>query len=260
MTTFSLFWAFRIYDLQVGLKAELFHFALDNILRAEQYGNSDTFLVYPLGGLKYIRKVSFGEYHSLRILAGTFLKHTDFSVATAKPIHQLFAVSVPVGDGFLCDTCLYSGFGNSGRHFVDKAWVKRLRNNVFLTKAKIGASIYQIHLVWYGFLGQLGQGVYRGQFHFFIDLGSAYIQGATEDKGEPKYVIHLVRGIGAACGHDDVRTGLSSQVISNLRGRVGHSKHDRVFGHAKEHLWTYYISFGKTDKDISIFHGFFKSV
>ena len=256
MTTFGFLITLRVNDLQVGLETKFFHIAKDNILTTEEYRNSDTLLVYTLGSLEHFEYICFREYHTFWILAGTLLKDTDFAIATTEPVHKLFAVSIPVSNRLLSHSRFYSCFGNSRWYFIDKARVERLRDDIFFSESEV-YSIYQIDLIRYCFLSQIRQGMYCGDLHFLIDLGSTYVQGTAEDEGESKDIVHLVRSIRTASSHDDILTSLDSQVIGNLRSRVGHSKNDRIFGHAKEHFGAYHISFRKSDKDIRILHGFF---
>ena len=70
-----------------------------------------------------------------------------------------------------------------------------------------------------------------GQFHGFVDTRGANIQRTAEDEREAQHVVHLIREVRAAGGHDYVRARFAGYVRVNFRVRVRTSEDHRVSGH-----------------------------
>ena len=70
-------------------------------------------------------------------------------------------------------------------------------------------------------MGQLGNRMHRRQLHLFVDRRRADVQRAAEDEREAKYVVDLVRVVGAAGTDDGVIADLLRQRRQDFRLRVG---------------------------------------
>src|SRR5690606_11452884 len=80
----------------------------------------------------------------------------------------------------------------------------RLGNQVFGAEADVVSAIGGRHHFVLLFLGQLGDGVHRGHFHFARNGGGADIKRPAENVRKAQDVVDLVRVVGTARGHDDV--------------------------------------------------------
>ena len=85
-------------------------------------------------------------------------------------------------------------------------------------------------------MGQLGNRMHRRQLHLFVDRRRADVQRAAEDEREAKYVVDLVRVVGAAGTDDGVIADLLRQRRQNFRLRVGQGEDQRRPRHLLHHL------------------------
>ena len=79
-------------------------------------------------------------------------------------------------------------------------------------------------------IDEVGQGVGGGDFHFFIDLACADVEGAAEEAGEYAGVIDLVRHV-AAAGAEDIDAGFARVFEHHFGYGVCHAEDDVLFGH-----------------------------
>ena len=73
--------------------------------------------------------------------------------------------------------------------------------------------------------------MHRRQLHGFVDTRGAHIQRAAEDEREAQHVVHLVREVRTAGGHDHIRARFAGYVRVNFRVGVGAGENHRVSGH-----------------------------
>ena len=64
------------------------------------------------------------------------------------------------------------------------------------------------HLVRHVLARQVGQGLGRGDLHLVIDGAGPHVERAAEDVGKAQHVVDLVGIVGAARGHDGIRSDL----------------------------------------------------
>ena len=97
--------------------------------------------------------------------------------------------------------------------------------------------------------------MYGSQFHFFIDMFGAHIQGSSENI-KAQHIVHLVGEIASAGCHDQVFTHGDPFGIGDLGIRVGQRENDRVSGHRFDHVLFDHITHAQANEYIGIFHGF----
>ena len=85
-------------------------------------------------------------------------------------------------------------------------------------------------------LGQLGNRVHGRNFHLIGDGGGAAVQCPTEDVGEAQDVVHLVRIVRTARGHDDVVAHAVRELGRDLGVGVRQREDHRALGHGGHHL------------------------
>ena len=115
-----------------------------------------------------------------------------------------------------------------------------------------------VHYIGYRLFGEVGDGMYCGDFHFFVDGLGLCVKCTAEDIGETDYIVYLVRIVGTAGGHQYIRTRCHGIFIRDFRGRIGKGEYNRMIGHAAYHVLCQYITFGKSQEYIGTFDGFGK--
>ena len=63
-----------------------------------------------------------------------------------------------------------------------------------------------VHNIGYRLFCQVGNGMYGGNLHFFVDGFGLSIQGTAEDIGETDYIINLVRIVRPSGCHQYIGT------------------------------------------------------
>ncbi|MNL73017.1 hypothetical protein D3C87_1984230 [compost metagenome] len=87
--------------------------------------------------------------------------------------------------------------------------------------------------------------MHSGQLHFLVNLRRTHVERAPEYVREAEHVVYLVGVIRAAGSHDHILARFYRVRIRDLGVRVGHCKHDWVFGHRFNHFLRNDIGCGK---------------
>ena len=117
-----------------------------------------------------------------------------------------------------------------------------------------------VHYIGYGLLGEVGDGVYRGNLHFLVDGFGLRVERAAEDVGEADDVVNLVRIVGTAGRHQYIRACGHGVLVRYFRSRVGKGEHNGMVGHAAHHILCQYIAFGQAEEYVGAFDGFGKGM
>ena len=167
---------------------------------------TDTFGFGFYSGFQHIGVRTFGKYHALRIATGGVVKLAGQFAFVTHQFAELYAVSIPVFNVFTGYTAFHSSLGYCTGNFSDKTRVNRFRDEVFRAETKVVNMISLVHNIGYRLFCQVGNGMYGGNLHFFVDGFSLSIQGTTEDIGETDYIINLVRIVRPSGCHQYIGT------------------------------------------------------
>ena len=196
--------------------------------------------------LQHVGVDAFCKYYTLRVASGCLSQLAGEFALLSHQLFQMLTVFVPIGNGLLGYTAFHGSPCHSHGHFSNESWVYGFGYEVVRTEGEIVHLISFIYHVRYRKLGQIGNGVYGGQLHLFVDGCGCHIQGSTENIGETYDVIYLV-GIVAATGrHQYIRTGAHGIFIRDLRDGIGQGKHDWVVCHAANHVLCQHVAFGQS--------------
>ena len=99
-------------------------------------------------------------------------------------------------------------------------------------------------------MGQLRNGVHRGQLHLFVDRRRADVQRAAEDEREAEHVVHLVRVVGTPGADNGVFTHRFRQRRQNFRLRVRQGQDHRRARHLLHHLLGQHFRTRAAEEDI----------
>ncbi len=154
----------------------------------------------------------------------------------AQPGLERVAVGLEVRDRLPGDAGVNRGLGDCGRLPEQHARVEGLGDDVLPAELDAIAAVGAQDGIRYILLGQVREGAHGGDLHLVVDGPGAHVECATEDEREPENVVHLVRVIRAAGGDYHVGTRLGGILVSDLRVRVGHRKHDGIVRHRTHHL------------------------
>ena len=200
--------------------------------------------------MQYTRLFPFSQHHALRRFACQRENRLHEQVGFVDEFGQLIDVSVKVGNWTRCHTGIHRRLRHRRGDFDDQTRVERFRNNVFRPEAQVLVAIGGGH--HFALLGvrQLSNGVYRGQFHLFVDGSSADVQRAAEDEREAQNVVNLVRVVGTAGANDGVRTHLFRQRRQDFRFRVGEGQDHWRTRHLLNHFLRQHFRTRATEENV----------
>ena len=162
---------------------------------------ADTFGFRFNGGFQHIRVNAFGKHYTLRVAAGGVIQLAGQFGFISHKFAQVYAISVPILDIGTCHSAFHSSSCHGTGNFGDEAWVYRFRDEIFRPERKIVHVVCCIHDVGYRLFCQIGNSVYGGDFHFFVDRLGMRIQSTAEDVRETDNIVNLVRIVGTSGCH-----------------------------------------------------------
>ncbi len=169
---------------------------------------------------------------------------------------QFVAIGRHVLDGAKCHAAV-GGSLRYGRCNLDhQARIKRLGNQIFRAKSQLLTRIGCRHHFALLCLRQLGNGVYSRNFHFDRDGRGTRIQRTAEDVRKAQHVVHLVRIVGTARGHDGIVTYLLDFLRKNFWRGVCQCKDQRFGGHFGHHVFLQHASGGEAQKNVRAINDF----
>src|SRR5277367_5236321 len=221
---------------------------------AEQDGHGYLFFQYRLAGSQDSLVVSLGKDDlpgfSLRLVN----HHARDLVGLAQMTLEALAVFGNV-NRFLGHSGFDRGLGDGRGLPHQHTWIKRFRDQVIGTELEARDSVGAAHRVRHIFLGQICQGAGGSKLHLFVNHGGTHVQGAAEDEGESKNVVHLVGKVRTPGGYDDVIAARLGLFIGDFGIRVGQSEDDGARSHRTHHLRGNCTLHGQAEKHIGVFHG-----
>ena len=246
----------RVEDLHLAqLQVVLVHHLLDALGVAQQDGFGNALVDGGFGGLEDFVVLGLGKHHAHGAFACALCNAALELVVAAQAGVQVELVCFPVFDGLLGHTAFDGRFGYSDRNAGDQSWVERFGNDQVASKGDVAHVVRLVHLVGHRFFGEFCQGLDRSQFHGVVDGGGPHIQGSAEDVGEAQYVVHLVRMVRAAGGHDQVLAHAHGRGVWDLGLGVGQGKYDGVVGHGGHHVLVHNARGRKAQEHIGAVHG-----
>ena len=189
---------------------------------------------------------AFGKYHTLRIATGRVVELAGQLRFLSHQFAEMCFIIIPVLYILTGNTTLHSGTGHGDGYFRDQAGIYRFRNKIFRTEGEVVHMVGFVHYIGYGLFGQIGNGVYSGNFHLFIDRFRLRVESSAEDIRETDYIINLIGIIRTSGCHQYVRAGCHGVFVRDFRGRVCQGKDDRHRSHATHHILRQSVSFGES--------------
>ena len=212
------------------------------------------------GSFQHVGVDTFGKYDTLRAAAGSVIKLAGQFGFVSHQFAQVYAVSVPVFDFRACHSAFHGCSRYGTGNFGDEARVYRFRDEVFRTEREVIHMICCVYYIGYRLFGQVGDGVYCCDFHFFVDCFRVRVECATEDVWESDHVVDLVGIVGTSGGHQYVGAGVHCFFVSNFRIGVCQCEDDRHRSHAAHHILAQYVAFGQAEEHVCAFDCFFQRV
>ncbi len=195
----------------------------------------DLLVEQDLAGAQNLGLLAFGEHNPFGLLLRLVDHGAHHFVGAAEAALQFLAILVKIDR-----PPRHAGFHGRLRHrrgLPDQhARIEGLGNDVFAAEFHPLHAIGAQHRIGHVLLGQPGQGERGGALHLVVDGGGADVQGAAENEGEAQHVVDLVGKVGAAGGHDGIRTRGQRHVVGDFRIRVGEGEDDRVGRHRHHHI------------------------
>ena len=141
---------------------------------------------------------------------------------------------------------------------IDQPGIQRFWNNVLPSEMEVLHLVCLVHHFGNIFLGQLGQGIHRGDLHLFVDPGGAHIQGPPENKRKAEHIVDLIGIIRTPGGKNDILPRLHGFLIGNFGIGIGHGKNDGIPVHRFQHLRGEHIRHRQSQEHISTRHDLFQ--
>src|SRR5690606_8604568 len=144
----------------------------------------------------------------------------------------------------------HGSFRHGDRYVRQQPLVERLRDQVVRAESQRLALVHARDFVARFQERQVGDGMDAGYLHFVVYRGGADVQRATEQERETEYVVHLVRVIRPARGHDRVRASFAGNFRQYLRRRICQSQNERPVRHGSHHVRAEHVRCRKAEKDV----------
>ncbi|MCY1518156.1 hypothetical protein D9M68_528650 [compost metagenome] len=226
-----------VIELFTQAQAELLDALGDDGRAADQRGTSQAFVHHDLRGAQHAFFLAFAVRHALlRCALGGVEDRLHGGARGVDEALQLVAVGVQVLDRAQRHAAFLGRLGHGRRDLHHQARVEGLRNQVFGAEAQLFTGVGGGHALALLGLGQLGDGVHRGDLHLVGDGGGARVERAAEDEREAQDVVDLVRVVGAARGHDHVVAHRMGVFGRDLGVRVGQREDHRLGRHLRDHF------------------------
>ena len=169
---------------------------------------------------------------------------------------QPFAVGVEIGDRSQRHAAIGRSLGHSGRDLDHQPRVERLGYQVFRAEGEFFADVGQRHDFTLLGLRQVGNRMYRCNFHLDCDGRSPGVECATKNVGKTQDVVDLIRKISTAGGDDGIVANGFHFVGRNLRIRVRQRKNDRPCSHFPNHVGLEHAAGRQAQKHVGPFNDF----
>ena len=232
----------------------------DDLVVAQQDGVADAFGLCLYGCLQHGGVYGLGEDHALRVgCCGGVELLRELGLLSEQHRQRVF-VGFPVVDGLACHAALYGCACHGGAHLADESWVDGLRYEVVAAEVQVVHLVHVVHHVGHWLLGQVGNGVYGGHLHLFVDGGGVHVECAAEDVGESDDVVYLVGIVGASCRHQHVGACVHGVLVGDLRRGVGQGEDDGVVGHRAHHVLRQHVALRQSYEHVGAAHGLFQRV
>ena len=187
-------------------------------------------------GFQHVGVSAFGKYHTLRVAAGRVVELAGQLGFLSHQFAEMRFIFIPVLDILAGHTTLHSGTGHGDGYFRNQTRIYRFRNKIFRTESEVVYMVSFVHYIGYRLFGQIGNGVYGGNLHLFVDCFCLSVERSAEDIWETDYIINLVRIVRTSGCHQHVGTGSHGIFVRDFRGRVCQGKDDRHRSHAAHHI------------------------
>ena len=158
-------------------------------------------------GFQHVGVSAFGKYHTLRVTAGGIVELAGQLGFLSHQFAEMRFIFIPVLDILAGHTTLHSGTGHGDRYFRNQTRIYRFRDKVFRTESEVVHMVSFVHHIGHGLFGQIGNGVYGGNLHLFVDCFCLSVERSAEDIRETDYIINLVRIVRTSGCHQHVGAG-----------------------------------------------------
>ena len=237
----------NIHDVVVKLffqtQAEFLDALGDHRRPTDQGRTGQAFVHHNLAGAQHAFFFTLGVGHTFFSgLLGSGKNRLHGGAGGVHKTLQLLAVGVHVGDGPQSHPAVSCRLGHSRRNLHHQARVKGFGNQIFRAKRQFFTGVGGSNHLTLLSLGQLGNGVHSGNFHFDGDGGRTGIESATKNIRETQDVVDLIRVIGTACGHDRVIAYRLDVFRRDFRVWVGQRKNDGIDRHLSDHVFFEYTT------------------
>ena len=226
-----------VIQLFFEAQAKFFDALRNHRRAANQCGASQAFIDHNLASAQHALIFTFGISNAL---VGSFLGCIENRLhRRAAGIHkalQLLFVGFHIGNRAKRHATVLRSLSHRWRNLHHEARIKGLGNQIFWAEGELFADISgSDHFALLG-LRQLGNCMYRCNFHLYRDRGSARIECTAKDVGKTQNVVHLIGVIRAPRGHDRIVAHSMHLFGQDFWVRVGQRQDQRLGRHAFHHL------------------------
>ena len=240
-------------------QAEFLHARVQHGRAAHQDRARQFFIDHHLHRAQDALFFAFGVDDALHFRRG-LLGHREHRLhegaGTVDELLQAVGVGFQVLDRTGGDAGIGSGFRHGRCNLGQQARVERHRDQVFRTEGQVGDAVGGGDDVRLFGVGQVGDRVHHGDFHFAGDGAGAAIERAAEDIREAQHVVDLVRVVRTAGADDGVAAHRFHVFRQDFRIRVGQGQDQRVRRHLLDHVLFQHAAGGQAEEDVGALDAF----
>jgi len=188
---------------------------------ANQYWSSDAFITDHLHRTQYALILTLRKHDLFRRQFGLRKHRFHDHAGVIDEFIQALEIRIPVTNRPRRHTRVYGRLCDCRRDLYNQSRIERFRNQVLMTETGNFFTIGRGHHIRLLSACQIGNRFDGSQLHLFRDRCCTDIQRPSEDEGEAKHVIHLIRIIRTSGGDNGVVTYRLDFMRQNFRGRIG---------------------------------------